>query len=148
MKEGYRNLDIYNLAHQLALQIHKMTLSLPKFEMYEEGSQIRRSAKSVSSQIVEGYCLRKNKNEFLQYLTRTHATCEETIEHLDYLFETGSLKDQMLFEHLRNEYLTLSKQIFRFTQGVYSQHDKPNYLKEPSENVPSLNNDVNFNPES
>jgi four helix bundle protein len=65
---GYRKLDIYNLAHSLAVKIHKMTMGLPKFEMYEEGGQIRRSSKSVSAQIVEGYALRKYKNEFAHYL--------------------------------------------------------------------------------
>lgn len=34
--EGYKKLNIYRIAHELALKIHKMSLSLPKFEMYEE----------------------------------------------------------------------------------------------------------------
>ena len=46
---NYRNLEVYRLAHELAVEIHRMTLSeLPKFEQYEEASQIRRSAKSIS----------------------------------------------------------------------------------------------------
>jgi len=68
MDRGYKKLKIYQLAHQLALKVHKMTLELPKLEMYEEGSQIRRSSKSVSNQFVEGYSLRKYKNEY-----RVHA---------------------------------------------------------------------------
>lgn len=38
MNGGYHKLEIYNLAHLLGVKIHGMTLSLPKFEMYEEGS--------------------------------------------------------------------------------------------------------------
>jgi len=39
---SYKNLDIWKLADELVVEIHDMTLSkLPKFEMYEEGSQIR-----------------------------------------------------------------------------------------------------------
>ena len=45
--EGYQKLDIYKQSHNLAIKVHEMTMSLPKFEMYEEGSQIRRSAKSI-----------------------------------------------------------------------------------------------------
>jgi len=41
---------------------------LPKFEMYEEGSQIRRSAKSVAANIVEGYGRRRYKQEFIRFL--------------------------------------------------------------------------------
>ncbi len=53
---SYKKLEVWQLAKDVAVEIHKMTLTdLPKFEMYEEGSQIRRSAKSVRSNIVEGY---------------------------------------------------------------------------------------------
>jgi len=44
---SYKNLEIWQLAREVVLEIHKMSLKLPKFEMYEEGSQIRRSSKSV-----------------------------------------------------------------------------------------------------
>jgi four helix bundle protein len=52
--ESYRELDIYHDAKKLAVQIRAMTLTLPNFEQYEEGSQIRRSSKAVTSAIVEG----------------------------------------------------------------------------------------------
>jgi four helix bundle protein len=51
---SYKNLEIWQLARDVVIEIHKMTLTFPKFEMYEEGSQIRRSSKSVKSTIVEG----------------------------------------------------------------------------------------------
>ncbi len=45
--QSYRDLEIYKKAHKLAIEIHEMSLQLPRFEMYEEGSQIRKSSKSV-----------------------------------------------------------------------------------------------------
>ena len=46
---SYKKFEIWQLSRELVIEIHKMTLSkLPKFEMYEEGSQIRRSSKSVN----------------------------------------------------------------------------------------------------
>jgi four helix bundle protein len=128
--EGYQKLDVYKLSHELAIKIHEMTMSLPKFEMYEEGSQIRRSAKSVPANIVEGYCLRKHKNEFLLYLNRSYASAEETIEHLDILSQTKSLKDDNLYKKLRDEYETFCKMLFKFIQSVIETHDKPLYLHE------------------
>ena len=41
--KSYRDLEIYQLSHKLAVEIHKLSLQLPKFEMFEEGGQIRRS---------------------------------------------------------------------------------------------------------
>ena len=47
--KSYRDLEIYQIAHRLAVEVHKTTLrELPKFETYEEASQIRRASKSVS----------------------------------------------------------------------------------------------------
>ena len=64
---SYRNLEIWQMARDLSVAIHKMTLNeLPKFEMFEEGSQIRRSVKSVRSNIVEGYGRRRYKQEFIR----------------------------------------------------------------------------------
>jgi len=52
---SYKNWKIWKLACEIVIEIHKMTLTnLPKFEIFEEGSQIRRSSKSVKSTIVEG----------------------------------------------------------------------------------------------
>jgi four helix bundle protein len=39
------------MAHDLGVKIHKMTLELPKFEIFKEGSQIRRSSKEAGENI-------------------------------------------------------------------------------------------------
>lgn len=66
---SYKDLDIYKKAHNLVIKVHQMSLVLPKHEMYEEGSQIRRSSKSVKSNIVEGFGRRRYKQEFIRFLT-------------------------------------------------------------------------------
>ena len=37
-KKGHEKLKVYQKAHKLAVKIHKMTFTLPKFEIYEEGN--------------------------------------------------------------------------------------------------------------
>ena len=128
--EGFKKLKIYQLSHQLAIEVHSMTLKLPKQEMFEEASQIRRSSKSVSAQIVEGYSLRKYKNEYLHYLYRSYASAEETIEHLEYLFETRSMSDVTLFKDLRERYESLCKQEFVFIQTIEAWTEPPRFVKE------------------
>ena len=119
------DLKIYKKAHNLAVEIHKMSLKLPQFEMYEEASQIRRSSKSVSSQIVEGYSLRNYKNEYIHYLNRAYASIRETKEHLDFLFETESFKDEKLFKSFSSEVVDLSKMIYSFIESVDREHKLP-----------------------
>ena len=122
-KRGYKKLKIYELAHDLAIRIHKMSLNLPKFEMFEEGSQVRRSSKSVSSNIVEGYALRRYKQEYIHYLMRALGSSLETVEHLGFLLETGSLTDKTLGNTLLEKYEGLNSMLYRFIESVVSQHD-------------------------
>ena len=93
--QSFRDLDIYKKAHKLAIEVHKMSLEdLPKIEMYEGGSQIRRSSKSIKSNIVEGFGRRRHKQEFIKFLIYSLASCDEAADHLDTLYETKSLKDK------------------------------------------------------
>ena len=73
---------------------------LPKFEMVEQGSQIRRSIKSVKSNIVEGYGRRRYRLEYIRFLNFSIASYDETTDHLETLFETGSLTDESLYQKL------------------------------------------------
>lgn len=119
---SYKNLEIWQLARELVIEIHRMSLALPKFEMYEEGSQIRRSSKSVKSNIVEGYGRRNYKSDYIRYITMGLASNDETIDHLETLFETGSLTDNVLYEELHSKLETLGKKINRFLQSVSKEH--------------------------
>jgi four helix bundle protein len=116
--KSYRELEVYKESKRLAIQVHKLSLSLPKFELYEEGSQIRRSSKAVTAAIVEGYSRRRYKADFIRFLVYAQSECDETMVHLDFLFETGSLKDENVFNTLRQEYDSLSKRINKFIQWV------------------------------
>ena len=119
---SYRNLEIWQLAREVVVEIHKMTLTHPKFEMYEEGSQIRRSSKSVKSTIVEGYGRRNYKSDYERYITIALASNDETIDHLENLFETGSLTDENLYNVLHSKIEILGKKINRFLQSVQNEH--------------------------
>lgn len=122
MPQSYKDLAIYMLAKESAVKVHKMTLDkLPKFEMYEEGSQIRRSSKSIVSNIVEGFGRRRYKNEFVLYLTYAIASCDETKVHLEMLYETGSIKKD-LFEELFHGYEELFAKLFNFREAVIKSH--------------------------
>ena len=117
--QSYKDLDIYRTAHKLSIQIHAMSLdNMPKFEMYEEASQIRRCSKSIAATIVEGYGRKQYQQEFIKFLTYALASCDETREHLELLYETGSLKDKVLFEKLFKEYETLGRKLYKFRKAV------------------------------
>src|SRR5262245_53970809 len=120
---SYRDLDIWKRARQIAIAAHRATLQeLPKFEMFEQGSQIRRSAKSISANIVEGYGLLRYKHEFIRFLVFAHASCDETIEHLEMLFETGSLTNEVVYRDLSAQLDLLGRKLNVFIETVERSH--------------------------
>ena len=121
---SYKKLEIWQLANELVVKIHKMSLQeLPKFELYEEGSQIRRSSKSVKSLIVEGYGRRAYKQDFIRFLINSLASNDETIDHLENLFNTESLKDKNLYNELHDKIEVLGRKITNFIKSVQQKHN-------------------------
>ncbi len=123
---SYRKLEIWQLARELSIDVQKMTLTrLPNFEQFEEAGQIRRSIKSIRSNIVEGYGRRRYKQEFIKHLVYALGSSDETIDHLESLFETGSLTDRPLFDDLATRLDTLGRKLNKFLQSVEAAHRSP-----------------------
>jgi len=120
--QTYNDLEIYQLSHNLAIEIHKLSLRLPKFELYEEGSQLRRAAKAIPVNIVEGFGRRRYKKDFVRFLTFALASCDETKEHLKILYETESLTDNDIFMRFIPRYEELGRKIYNFIKAVESGH--------------------------
>ena len=120
---NYRNLEIWQLARELVISIHEMTLTkLPKFEMFEQGSQIRRAIKSVKSNIVEGYGRRRYKQDFVRFVDYALASCDETADHLDTLIATKSLTDLTVINDLAPRLEELGRKLNLFLQSVERSH--------------------------
>ena len=116
---SYKNLEVWHLARELSVDIHRMTLNeLPKFEMYETGNQIRRSIKSVRSNIVEGYGRKKYQGEYCKHLIYAMSSNLETIDHLETLYETRSLTNTILFENLKARLELLGKKLNTLIQSI------------------------------
>jgi four helix bundle protein len=117
MTKSYVDLEIYKIAMELFIETHHLTLRLPKFELYELGSQIRRSSESIVTNIVEGYGRRKYKQEFIKFLIYSEASNAETKCHFEKLIR--------LYPDLSSEAITLLRKydqlggmIFKFKQYV------------------------------
>jgi four helix bundle protein len=62
---GFRDLIVYQLSYQLAVEIFEITKSFPKEEKYSLTDQIRRSSRSVASNIAEAWSRRKYPKSFV-----------------------------------------------------------------------------------
>jgi four helix bundle protein len=120
---GYQRLEVWRLARDLSVEVHRMTLEeLPRFEMHEVGSQVRRSAKSIRANIVEGYGKRRYKLDFLRHLTYALGSAQETLDHLDTLHETGSLASSVRHGELKVRTQILIAKLRTFMRGVELHH--------------------------
>lgn len=120
---SYKNLEIWKLAREVVIEVHAMSLNLPKFEQFEEAQQIRRSSKTVKSCIVEGFGRRKYKGDFIKFIIYALSSNDETIDYLETLFETGSIKDEELYQQLHQKLELLGKKINKFLQAVENNHN-------------------------
>ena len=119
---SYKKLQIWILAREVVIDVHEMSLNLPKFELYEEGSQIRRSSKTTMATIVEGYARRRYKQDWIKLIVYALSSNDETLDHLENLWDTKSLTDQMIFISLKNKIETLGKMLNKFLQAVEQEH--------------------------
>jgi four helix bundle protein len=113
----YKDLDIYQISYDLALKVHNLSQTLPPYELYEEGSQVRRSSKGVTAAIVEGYGRRQYKADFIKFLIYSQASCDETMVHLQFIKDTHKEKISEIIE-LISFYEELGKKINRFITYV------------------------------
>ena len=77
----FRDLLVWQKAHQLVLLIYKITSDYPKQELFSLVSQIRRSSISIAANIVEGF-RRKDLKESIRFYNIADASLEETKYHL------------------------------------------------------------------
>ena len=132
---SYKTLEIWKLSRELVIQVHAMSIKLPKLEQFEEGQQIRRSVKTVKSTIVEGYGRRRYKADFIKFLIYALSSNDETIDHLETLFETGSLTDEICYNELHIKLEQLGKKINNFIQEVERSHNEFQVQDSPKSSI-------------
>jgi four helix bundle protein len=128
---SYKNLEIWQEARQLSIRIHDMTMTLPRFEQFEQAQQIRRSSKSVRSNIVEGYGRRRYKPEYIRFLIMAQASNDETIDHLETLWETKSLTNEDSFKALMSDLQKLGRKINNYIKSVENDYHSLSKAGEP-----------------
>ena len=71
--EGFRDLRVYKLSYKLAMEIFQLSKKFPKEEIYSLTDQIRRSSRSVTANIAEGFRKRQYPKMFVNKLSDSDA---------------------------------------------------------------------------
>jgi four helix bundle protein len=108
----YSDLLVYKQAYRLALEVSKTTKLLPREEQFELGRQLRRSARSVPANIVEGWTKRVSAADFKRHLTIAAGEVAECKFWLE-LAADESLIARIESKRLQEEYSALGFMIHK-----------------------------------
>lgn len=91
---SFKELKVYQKAFQLAMEIFEMTKTFPKDEKFALTDQIRRSSRSVTSNIAEAWAKKRYTKHFVSKLTDSLGEEYETEVWLDYSFKCNYIKQE------------------------------------------------------
>ena len=95
MAKGFRDLMAYKKAFSLAMEIYQISKKFPKEEQFSLTNQIRKSSRSVCSNIAEAYRKRTYEAHFISKITDADMENSETIVWLDFALECGYISNEI-----------------------------------------------------
>ncbi len=99
----FRDLKVYRIAFECAMEIYKITKGFPGEEKYSLVDQIRRSSRSVCTNIAEAWRKRKYPKVFENKLTDAMQEASETQSWLEFSLACGYVNEES-FQKLDKEY--------------------------------------------
>ena len=100
---SYRDLEVFRESYAAALGISKLVKRFPSFEQVELARQLRRAARSIPANVVEGWAKRASSAEFKRYLQVSIGSCDEAKVWLEMAKDEGYIPDE-LFKQFTNQY--------------------------------------------
>ena len=116
---GFKDLIVYKKAFSLSMEIFQLTKTFPKNEDYSLTSQIRRSSRSVCSNIAEGYRKRQYQAHFVSKISDADMENSETQVWIDF-----ALHCEYINEQINNDLLNKSKEIGKLLNHMIENPEK------------------------
>jgi four helix bundle protein len=79
--KDFRELKVWQKAHQLTLAVYRITAAFPREELYGLTSQLRRASSSIAANLAEG-CGRNGDREFARFCSMAMGSASELEYHL------------------------------------------------------------------
>jgi four helix bundle protein len=115
----YKDLRVYQLAFETAMQIFELTKGFPREERYALTDQVRRSSRSVCSNIAEAWRKRRYEAAFASKLSDADAEAAETESHLSFAFRCEYLKPDQ-YAKLKDVYDHICRQLATMVRDAAS----------------------------
>jgi four helix bundle protein len=116
---GYKDLKVYQLSYRLAMEIFQITKGFPKEEKYSLTDQIRRSSRSIPTNISEAWKKRIYPKMFVSKIVDAAGEAGETEVWLDFAKDTGYLVKEKY-----NELVSGYDEVNRMLYGMVEKPDR------------------------
>jgi four helix bundle protein len=91
----HKDLEVYRLAFETANKIYIISKSFPREEVYSLTDQVRRSSRSVATNLAEAYRKRRYEKAFILKLSDSEGEAAETQVWLDFSLSCGYISDKI-----------------------------------------------------
>jgi len=113
----YKDLDVFKRSFELAIKVHKISLSLPKEYKLELADQIRRASRSIPSNIAEGFARKKSKKDTINHLKDSLGSADEIAFNLEFMRKVELLSDEQ-YKFLSEQYAIVGKELTNLTKSI------------------------------
>jgi len=118
--EAFEDLEVFQRAYRLSLEVHKESLKFPMIEQRALGDQVRRASKSICANIADGFARQASSaSDFKRFLSIAIGSSDEMRVWARYCLDLGYI-DEARWQHWRDEYQRISKML----QGLSSKWHK------------------------
>ena len=114
---SFEDLDVFQRAYKLSIEIHRKSLELPRIEQHALGDQMRRASKSVCANIAEGFGRQQaSKADFRRFLQMATGSSDEMRVWARYALDLGYV-DETIWRRWRDEYQVVSRMLQALSKG-------------------------------
>ena len=108
---SFEDLEVFQRAYRMSLEVHRLSLDMPRIEQRALADQMRRASKSICSNLAEGYGRQKqSKAEFKRFVWMAIGSSDEMRVWARYALDLGYV-DEATWRRWRNEYQIISRQL-------------------------------------
>ena len=113
---NYRDLQVWNKAHALTVNLYKASRNFPRDEIYGLTAQLRRAAVSIGANLAEG-CGRQTDNEMARFVRISLGSASELDYHLLLSRDLGLLNNED-YEGSAKELTRIRKMLRSFLAAI------------------------------
>ena len=119
---GFEHLDVFQRAYKASLEVHRISLKLPKIEQFGLAEQLRRTSKSIPANVAEGYAKRASQAEFNRFVQIAIGSADEMRVWLRYCLDLGYI-DEKVWTNWRSEYGEIAKMLTGYAASLRLKSD-------------------------